>query len=836
VSGVLRILLFAGLCLAATAAAANCSVVAGNPQAAADSRYQRSEPVSGQPVVRDLVSGLVWQGCEAGRDGPTCADGAASTFDWSAALQHAAASSYAGFDDWRLPNAVELASLIETGCAAPMLNTTLFPVDEGAAVWSATARARPLVSTYDQAWAVNFASGIRSSLAKSSTLRVRLVRDGGLAAFDAGRDFTPDSLSLAARTARPRSQLQEFGPLNVSGIDTPVGIAISGAGSPSYAINGGAYTSAPGMLRAGDQVRVRHTSASTAGTTVSSLLRIGPLQVEARSVTASDDAALASLSVDGLALSPAFQSTTLAYTAAAPNALDSIRVTAGTASAAAALTIAGAAATSGVPSAPIALAPGANAVVIDVLAEDGVTARRYTLSVQRALASTSTSLSTDAASVLPGQPVSVTAVVAGDAPSGSVRFLANGSEIAGCAARALAATSPPAATCTVAGLPAGTVTLRGEYAGDAANLPSSAELLLSVNTPPTLSLAATASLDEDATLPLLIDLADAETAAGDLQLTVSAADPTLFDAAALTAAISGAGASRLLPLAARPDAFGRSTLTLAVEDPQGGRSEATVEVDVLAVNDPPSATVLPRLQHPPGSMGAQARDGVATALAVGPPNEAAQVLSFDVREVSDSNDVLSAAAMDAGGRLSYQLSGRAGVARLAVVALDDGGVQRGGRDRGETHVLRVFVGPGSDLETRVVRLAPSRPDLPQAILDGVQGGEYRLQVLNHGPLAVPAVRVSGLAARGLADLLWQCEPPAACQPANGAGQVQLDVPLAVDEALTVVISGRYRPQQFALELQVAASAAPGLLVGTDDDRRVLLEPLHPSIIFLSGFD
>lgn len=829
--------LIAGLLLlAGGGAAANCAVVGGNPPAAADSRFQRSETVAGEPVVLDLESGLVWQGCEAGRSGAACTDGAAIAVDWSGALQHAAASSYAGFDDWRLPNALELASLIETACLAPTINTTLFPVDAGAAVWSASARARPVLGALDGAWAVDFATGQRRSEAKSSTLRVRLVRAGGLAAFDAGRDFTPDSITLTARRARPLMQVQEFGPVTVSGITTPIGIAVGGGGSPSYAINGGAFTSVPGWVTAGDQVRVRHTSAGTAATVVSSELRIGALEIEARSVTASDDAALSALLVDGVTLAPAFVPATLAYAASVPNAVASVRVTATTASPAATLTIAGQAATSGVQSTPIALTAGANQVAVDVLAEDGTTTRRYTVAVQRALANSTTVLSSSATRILPNESVTVTATVTGDAPTGSVRFLANGSEVTGCTAQALSAMPPRVASCTLSGLPAGLVTVRGEYAGDAANLASSGELVLTVNTPPTLTVAASASLDEDSTLPLTISLADVETAAADLSLTLSAADPTLFDAGALAMAFSGSGATRILTLAARPDAFGRGDVTLAVEDAQGGRSEATIEVDVLAVNDAPSAAVVPRLLHPLGTSGAQVRADVATARLVGPANEAGQSLSFMLQELSDPQGLLSGAALDADGRLTYVLSGGSGVARLAIVPVDDGGVARGGRDQGTPSILRVFVGPGSDIETRIARVAPARPDLPQAIVDGVESGEYRLQVVNHGPEAVPLVRLSGVAGRGLGDLLWQCDAPAVCQPANGAERVQLETPLGVDQTLSVELTGRYLPLQFALELQVAATAAPGLLVGTDDDRRVLLEPLHPSTIFLSGFD
>ncbi|MCK7595397.1 DUF1566 domain-containing protein [Pseudomarimonas salicorniae] len=827
----------AGLLVAPLPALANCSIVPGNPETAPDSRFVRSEPVAGQPVVEDLSTGFIWQGCEAGFSGSDCATGSALTFDWGGALQHAKASTYAGFSDWRLPNARELSSLIETACSSPTLNTTRFPVDTGAALWSASGVAQGPFAVYPDAWKVDFSNGERQPVAKTSLLRVRLVRGGGgLATFDAGADYTPDPISLAAREGQQQSQVVEFGPVAVSGIDTPIGVSVSGDGSPVFSINGGSFQAVPAVVRAGDLLRLRHLSASGAHLAVTSHLRVGPMQVEARSVTANDDASLSGLSLDPGALLPAFQAGTLAYSASVANPVTSVRVTATLSDPAATLEIAGTPATSGAQSPPIALMPGSNAIDVDVLAEDGVAARRYTVTVQRALASTTTSLSSNAASVLPGDPVTLTATVSGDAPTGSVRFLSNGSEIAGCAARPLSTGSPRTASCTTSALPSGEVTVRGEYSGDSANLPSSGELAQTVNTPPTLSVATSVALDEDAALDLPMSIGDAESPATALVIEVAASPGTLFDQAALAAAVAGSGAARSLRLAARADAFGAGTLSLAVVDPQGGRTEVPVAVEVRPVNDPPSASMPLRRVHPAGSAGAISVPGFASGLSVGPANEAGQTIGFEVVELFDAQGVVDAFGIDANGTLDYVLSGRSGVARLRVVPTDDGGVERGGLDRGEARVVRVFVGAGSDIETTLERSLPATDDLPAAIIGGTVNGEYRVRVRNHGPGAVSGIRVDAFAARGLSDLLWQCEPPASCQPGSGAGRVVLDAPIGVDETLSLTLSGRYRPEQFHLDLQAAATAATGVLVGTGDDRRVLVEALHPSAIFYSGME
>lgn len=832
-----RAALVLGLACLPTLAHGNCSVAAGLLESAPDSRFLRSEPVAAEPIVEDLETGLIWQGCESGRSGSQCELGSALALDWSGALQHAAGSGYAGFSDWRLPNARELASLVETGCVAPALNTTIFPVDIGAAVWTSTAAAQPVSTLHVNAWQVDFANGERLVVAKSSLKRIRLVRAGrGLAAFDAGADFTPDPLSLPVQSGRPQSQLVEFGPLTVSGIDTRVGIAVLGEGTPQYSVNGGAFVQLPGAVQAGDQVRVRHTSAAIAAGDVESTLRIGPLLVVARSVTASDNADLAALALDAGNLAPTFAPATLAYTASVANAVTAVRVTATLDDAAASLQIAGVSATSAVASDPLPLEPGSNLIPIEVLAEDGLSARAYSITVQRELASSTVTLQSDADSVLPGDPVTLTALVTGDVPTGSVDFLANGQGIPGCAARAVSTGMLRAATCTTSSLPTGQVLVRAEYSGDARNLASSGELLQIVNTPPVLTVVSSATLDEDTVVALDFQVGDAESPATALTVSLTASPGSLFDASALSAGLSGTGTHRTLSLAGRENAFGSGSVTLVLLDPQGGRSEQVVAVEVHPVNDAPFASMPAFRAHPSGTSGALSVPGFVSPFGVGPANEAGQQLTFEVNELSDPDQVLDSIAIDPTGQLDYVLSGRSGVARVRVVPLDDGGTLRGGIDQGQASVVRLFVGPGSDVETRIDRILPLGADLPAAIAGGARAGEYRVQVLNHGPVAVEALQVQAVVARGLASLLWECVTPVGCAPAAGSGALSVAADLGVDQLLEAKLSGVFMPDDRFLVLEAEASAAPGALLGRTDDRQVLVEAMHPSAIFQNGFE
>jgi hypothetical protein len=89
-----------------------------------DPRYLESEPVSGQGVVTDHLTGLIWQA--AAQDG----------LDWQAALTHCEDSTHASFEDWRVPNIQELVSLIEFGLYYPASQA---PIDfEAEMLWSST--------------------------------------------------------------------------------------------------------------------------------------------------------------------------------------------------------------------------------------------------------------------------------------------------------------------------------------------------------------------------------------------------------------------------------------------------------------------------------------------------------------------------------------------------------------------------------------------------------------------------------------------------------------------------------------------------------------------------
>ena len=85
-------------------------------------------------------------------------------------------------------------------------------------------------------------------------------------------DNTPDAYRFNDISDAGISIEQISNTITVSGIDTASAISVVGG---SYSINGLAFTNSPSTVLNGNTIRVRHTSGSTAGTTINSTLTIG---------------------------------------------------------------------------------------------------------------------------------------------------------------------------------------------------------------------------------------------------------------------------------------------------------------------------------------------------------------------------------------------------------------------------------------------------------------------------------------------------------------------------------------------------------------------------------
>jgi hypothetical protein len=133
---------------------------------------------NGNGTVTDKAIGLEWRRCSEGQtwSGDTCT-GTAGTFTWQQALQRADTASYAGKDDWRLPNVNELASIVEQACYGPAIDLGVFPETATDYFWSSSPHAYYSYS----AWLVYFHDGyvdVGSNYNKGYAAYVRLVRGG----------------------------------------------------------------------------------------------------------------------------------------------------------------------------------------------------------------------------------------------------------------------------------------------------------------------------------------------------------------------------------------------------------------------------------------------------------------------------------------------------------------------------------------------------------------------------------------------------------------------------------------------------------------------------------
>jgi hypothetical protein len=108
----------------------------------------------GNGVIRDNVTGLLWQQAAA----PGIRDG---KYDWQEAVDYCDNLTLAGYTDWRLPSIKELSMLVDSGVTFsgeinPTIDTTYFPETAADSYWSSSLFA----GDPGQAWIVDFSYGV----------------------------------------------------------------------------------------------------------------------------------------------------------------------------------------------------------------------------------------------------------------------------------------------------------------------------------------------------------------------------------------------------------------------------------------------------------------------------------------------------------------------------------------------------------------------------------------------------------------------------------------------------------------------------------------------------
>ncbi len=125
----------------------------------------------------DTLTGLMWSRCTLGMTWDDkeqqCIDHGDNWFSWDQAINRAEQAEYADYDDWRVPNIKELASIVESACSRPSINTEVFKnIHESANFHSAT----PAQAFQTHAWYVDQLGQI-SAFQKTDEKRVLLVRE-----------------------------------------------------------------------------------------------------------------------------------------------------------------------------------------------------------------------------------------------------------------------------------------------------------------------------------------------------------------------------------------------------------------------------------------------------------------------------------------------------------------------------------------------------------------------------------------------------------------------------------------------------------------------------------
>ena len=115
-------------------------------------------------IVTDTTTGLMWER-NTGNDG--------KELTWDEAVSYCDKLEIAGYDDWRMPDSIELQSIIDHLSYNPSVNIRVFPDTEASGYWSSTLyRPNP-----DYAWRVNFYYvGYMNISKKSNSYFVRAVR------------------------------------------------------------------------------------------------------------------------------------------------------------------------------------------------------------------------------------------------------------------------------------------------------------------------------------------------------------------------------------------------------------------------------------------------------------------------------------------------------------------------------------------------------------------------------------------------------------------------------------------------------------------------------------
>lgn len=205
------------------------------------------------------------------------------------------------------------------------------------------------------------------------------------------------------------------------------------------------------------------------------------------------------------------------------------------------------------------------------------------------------------------------------------------------------------------------------------------EVLAPVDPPPVAD-AQSVSTDEDTPLAITLTGSDPD------------GQPITFNTPSSPSQGSLTGTAPNVTYDPEADSFGSDSFTFTVNDGTSDSAPATVSITVDPVNDAPTFTKGAD-QTVNVDAGAQTVSGWATAISVGPANEATQTAQF---VASNDNPSLFSTqpAIATDGTLTFTpAAGTSGTATVSVSLVDDGGTTNGGDDTSDTQTFTISVVP-----------------------------------------------------------------------------------------------------------------------------------------------
>ena len=128
-----------------------------------------NKTIDGDILVIDNATGLTWP---SEYDSSICNNG--DSLNWADAIDYPIGRSFGGFSDWRLPNEIELLSIINFSTFAPAIYSTFFTSDPTEIYWTSNTSSWDISSGF----AISFFTISLAHFPKITLYKIRPVRGG----------------------------------------------------------------------------------------------------------------------------------------------------------------------------------------------------------------------------------------------------------------------------------------------------------------------------------------------------------------------------------------------------------------------------------------------------------------------------------------------------------------------------------------------------------------------------------------------------------------------------------------------------------------------------------